>query len=162
MNEPRIVDIAERKLVGIRIRTTLAENRARELWQSFRPRISEISGVINGRFYSVQSYDADLSFDRFTPDTAFDKWAAVEVSDPDGVPDGMQSLVVSGKYAVFVHKGTPADYFRTTSPHIFGTWLPNSEFELDRRPHFEIMGEGYDPRDPGAEEEVWIPVRSKQ
>ena len=162
MNEPKLVDIEERKLVGLRVRTSLAENKTRELWQRFRPRISEINNVINGSFYSVQEYDESLSFEQFTPNTAFDKWAAVEVSDLDGVPAGMEPMIVSGKYAVFVHKGTPADFFRTTSPYIFGTWLPDSVFELDQRPQFEIMGEEYDPSDPNAEEEVWIPIKPKQ
>lgn len=162
MNEPKLVDLGEIKLVGRRIRTSLAENKTRELWQSFRSRIAEINNVIVGGFYSVQVYDDNLNFEQFTPNTEFEKWAAVEVSDLDGIPGGMEPLIVSGKYAVFVHKGTPADFFRTTSPYIFRTWLPNSGFELDQRPQFEIMREGYDPTDPESEEEVWIPIRAKQ
>lgn len=162
MNEPRLIELEEKKLVGVRIWTSLAENKTRELWQSFRPRIVEIGNVISGSFYSVQIYDDNLSFDQFTPNTQFEKWAAMEVSDIDSVPARMEPLILSGRYAVFVHKGTPADFFRTTSPYIFGTWLPNSEFELDQRPQFEIMESGYDPRDPNSEEEVWIPIKPKQ
>ena len=43
--------------------------------------------------------------------------------------------------------------------HIFGRWLPQSEYELDDREHFELLPEGYSPVDPEAEEEVWIPIK---
>lgn len=34
-------------------------------------------------------------------------------------------------------------------------------YEIDFRPHFEILGEKYKNNDPGSEEEVWIPVRPR-
>jgi AraC family transcriptional regulator len=63
-----------------------------------------------------------------------------------------------GQYAVFIHNG-PASAAPKTMQHIFGTWLPASEYELDSREHFEILPEGYDPFDKHAQEEVWIPIR---
>ena len=39
--------------------------------------------------------------------------------------------------------------------------MPASEYILDKRPHFEILGEKYKNDDPASEEEVWIPVRLK-
>lgn len=161
MDEPRIVHLEERKLAGIRIQTSLAENRTAELWQRFRPRIKEIPGKKNSEFYSIQIFEKDLKFGQFTLQTRFEKWAAVEVNSFENLPEGLESFVIpSGRYAIFIHKGTP-DMFQKTSQYIFGQWLPSSEYQLDNRPHFEIMDENYRPDDSNAEEEVWVPIRKK-
>ncbi|MFM9945765.1 MAG: GyrI-like domain-containing protein, partial [Bacteroidia bacterium] len=44
---------------------------------------------------------------------------------------------------------------------IYGTWIPNSEYNLDNRPHFEILGEKYKNNHPDSEEEIWIPIKPK-
>ena len=88
----------------------------------------------------------------------FEKWAAVEVSDFSNVPDGMKTfLLKGGLYAIFVHKGSSTD--NSTFDFIYSTWLPNSDYILDNRPHFEILGKKYRNNDPSSEEEIWIPVR---
>jgi AraC family transcriptional regulator len=90
----------------------------------------------------------------------FEKWAAVEVSEFNSVPEGMASFILnSGHYAVFYYKGlsTDTEIFR----YIFGIWLPGSGFELDDRPHFEVLGEKYKNNDPDSEEEIWIPIKAK-
>jgi AraC family transcriptional regulator len=43
--------------------------------------------------------------------------------------------------------------------YIFTRWLPASGYQLDNRPHFEILGDKYKNNDPESEEEIWIPVR---
>ncbi len=62
-------------------------------------------------------------------------------------------------YAVFDYKGLNTDdsIFR----YIFGTWLPNSDYDLDDRPHFEVLGKKYRNNDPASEEEIWIPIKEK-
>jgi AraC family transcriptional regulator len=73
----------------------------------------------------------------------------------------METVVLKGGlYAVFQHKGGPATGFKTFS-YIFGTWLPASDYVLDARPHFELLGEKYNGSEPDSEEEIWIPVKSK-
>ncbi len=159
MKDPKITEITERKLIGIRTAISLSNDKTRELWQQFMPRRNEIAGFLNNRFYSMQVYDKNQDFNSFTPNTMFEKWAAVEVVDFGTVPEGMEPyLLASGKYAVFIHRG-PASAFQKTYQHIFGVWLPNSDYELDSRAHFEILEEHYDPNDPNAEEEVWIPIK---
>lgn len=162
MQEPRIVTISELKLVGKRIQTTLAENSTGKLWQSFGPYKKEILHPANTNLYSVQIFAEDQDFEKFTPQTRFEKWAAIEVDRFDKLPDGMEILTLKGgKYAVFIHKGLPSD-FPKTSHYIHREWMPNSLYELDSRPHFEIMQEGYSPTDPEAEEEVWIPIKQNE
>lgn len=162
MQEPRIVTISDIKLVGKRIRTTLANDQTRELWRSFHPHAANIEDKTNSGLYSVQVFDDELSFENFTPETSFEKWAAVEVNDFSELTNGMENYTLpGGKYAVFIHKGLPSD-FPKTSRYIHTEWLPNTFYELDNRPHFEVMKDDYDPTDPEAEEEVWIPIRESE
>lgn len=161
MDQPRVIVAGERKLVGISINTSNAENRAPELWRLFKPRVGEISNRIGGDFFSVQIYCSQLTYLEFTPHTRYEKWAAVEVSDFGELPRGMEQLnVPAGLYAIFEHRGTP-QMFPATAQYIFGEWLPASEYDLDARPQFEIMTADYRPDDANATEEVWVPLRRK-
>jgi AraC family transcriptional regulator len=39
--------------------------------------------------------------------------------------------------------------------------LPKSEYELDYRPHFEILGEKYKNNDQLSEEDIFIPIKPR-
>ena len=158
--EPRIDTIGEKKLVGKRLSMSLSNNKTRELWQSFMSRRKEIKKVIGTDLYSMQILDPSY-FNNFNPGKEFEKWAVAEVTSLDDVPSEMETFTLpSGLYAVFLHKG-PASAGPKTFQYIFGTWLPESEYTLDNRPHFEILGEKYKNEDPDSEEEIWIPVKLK-
>ncbi len=157
--EAKIEVIPERKLIGVRLKMTLSNDKTQALWKTFMPMKAQIKNNLNSNLYSMNIFGNLVDFKQFTQSTIFEKWAAVEVSDFDSVPGGMESHLLSGgKYAVFIHKG-PASTFFKTSQYIFGSWLPNSEYELDQREHFEILGATYRPNDLDAKEEVWIPVK---
>jgi AraC family transcriptional regulator len=158
MQQPRIETIKEKKLIGIRTRLNLLSSKNGELWQRFMPRRKEIKNAINLDIISMEVYDKELDFKTFNPNTEFEKWAAVEVSDFNSIPEGMEAYSLSsGQYAVFLYKGAANAYAKAFS-HIFETWLPASAYLLDSRPHFEVMGEKYKGNDPGSEEEIWVPV----
>lgn len=158
--EPRIETMSEKKLAGLQMRMSFADNRTRELWQQFMPVRKEIGHTSGTELYSVEIY-SPLFFDHFDPQRVFEKWAAIEVKDFDAVPEGMHTLPLpAGLYAVFLHKG-PASKGPETYQYIFGTWLPASGFRGDDRPHFALMGEKYRHDDPDSEEELWIPVRPR-
>jgi AraC family transcriptional regulator len=73
----------------------------------------------------------------------------------------MEALVLkSGLYAVFLYHG-PASEGSEFFKYIYREWLPGSEYQLDNRPHFEILGEKYKNEYPESEEEIWIPVKPK-
>ncbi len=158
---PRIEILQPKKLIGKNTNTTLANNKTPELWQSFMKQRAEVKNAIGQDLYSIQVYKQDLDFKDFNPTTEFKKWAAVEVENYSEIPDGMDKLdLAGGLYAVFIHKG-PASAFAKTFNHIFGTWLPNSNYKVDNRPHFEVLGSKYKNNDPDSEEEVWIPITLK-
>ena len=158
MDQPEIRECAGKLLAGVSRRVSFVDDRTSEIWRDFRAREDAIDGRVGREAYSVKVYDSGYSFASFDSGAEFEKWAAAEVSGPC---EGFEMLAIpAGQYAVFVHKGTAAEAPGTFG-NIFGEWLPRSEYELDRRPHFEILPAGYDPFDPDAEEEIWIPVREK-
>ena len=157
--EPRIETLPEKKFIGKRIKMSFSDNKTRELWSSFMPRRREIKNNIGSELYSIEVYEP-LYFNNFNPEKEFDKWAAVEVIDFETVPDDMETLTSpGGLYTVFIYKGS-ADKASETYRYIFGTWLPASDFLLDVRPHFAVMGEKYKNDETDSEEEVWIPVKN--
>lgn len=159
--EARIEVLPEKTLIGKYMRMSLANNRTPDLWRSFMMEKGQINGQIGTDLYSIQVYDGLQYFETFSPTTEFTKWATTEVGGIDNIPNGFGSFVLkSGLYAVFIHKGTSAD-FPQTFRYIFTKWLPKSGYELDDRPHFEVLGTNYKNNDPSSEEEVWIPIRKK-
>jgi len=160
MQQPKITTIKDRKLIGSSIQTTLAENKTFTLWQEFKPQVKNIKNKANTDFYSVQVYASNFGIQPFTPQTVFEKWAAVQVSDFEDIPESLKSFTIAGgEYAVFIYKGTPQEFHKMAS-YIYGEWLPTSKYQLDDRPHFEIMTEHYNPNDPDSTEEVWIPIKT--
>jgi AraC family transcriptional regulator len=156
--KPGIVTLAPKKLIGKRMTMSLAGNKTAELWRSFMMQWQEIKNGIGTARYSIQILPENY-FSNFNPSTAFEKWAAIEVENFDSVPEGMETFTLpGGLYAVFNHKGGPAkgaEAFR----YIFGEWLPNSGYQSDNRPQFEVLGEKYKGDDPDSEEEIWIPIK---
>jgi len=157
--EPRIELLAEKKLVGKRLNMTLSNDRTFELWHSFMPHRKEIKNSISTDLYCLQIYDKNFDFKDFNPQTEFEKWAAIEVTNFSDIPDNMETYTLKGGlYAVFIHKGIPSS-FPKTFQFIFNEWLPKSEYKLDNREHFDLMGERYKNDDPESEEEIWVPIR---
>ncbi|MGZ8542070.1 MAG: GyrI-like domain-containing protein [Chitinophagaceae bacterium] len=158
--KPRIETLIQKKLVGKRMTMSFSDNKTAALWKSFMEDRKEIKKSIGPRLYSVQIYSPQF-FEIFNPNKTFEKWAATEVTDFDAIPNGMEAFnLVSGLYAVFLHKGGP-DTAVNTFQYILGTWLPNSEYALDNRPHFEMLGEKYKNNEPDSEEEIWMPIKPK-
>lgn len=159
--EPRIEKIPAIKLIGKRIVMSFSDDKTFELWRGFMLRRKEIRNSIGIDLYSIEVY-APSYWTNFDPDAVFEKWAAIEVADFSSLPDGLEPITLpEGLYAVFIHKG-PAKTGAATYRQIFGTWLPQSGFLLDHRPHFARMGQKYKQDDPDSEEEIGIPIKPKR
>ena len=157
---PRIETINEKKLVGKRITLSYADYRIGELWGSFMPRRKEITNTLTNDLISLVVY-APNHFIDFKPTNEFERWATVEVEDFNKLPDEMETYNLSnGLYAVFNYKGMSSGasaFFQ----YIYTEWVPNSNYILDDRAHFEVLGEKYKNNDPSSEEEIWIPIKAK-
>ena len=158
--EPRIEILEAKKLIGNRLKMSLTNNRTGQLWGSFAPKIKFIKNKLGNDKISMQVYDTSYHTN-FNPNNEFEKWATVEVADFKNVSKDMETFnLCGGEYAVFDYKGSSDDssiFFQ----YIFMTWLPNSEYQLDNRPHFEVLGDKYKNNDPNSEEEIWIPIKKK-
>lgn len=154
--EPRIEILKEKKLIGMKLTMSLAENKTQLLWKSFMPRKKEIKNNISAALISMQVHKKPVKLGDFNQE--FDKWSAIEVTDFNTIPKDMESFTLEdGLYAVFPYKGLSTD--NSIFLYIFGTWLPNSGYTLDNRPQFEILGDKYKNNDPNSEEEIWIPIK---
>lgn len=157
---PRIETLNEKKLIGKKLDMNFAYNRTMELWKSFMPLRKEIKNRLNQDLISMQVYPEDFSFRQFDANAKFEKWAAAEVSSFDNIPGEMEGFILgAGLYAVFEYKGLNTD--TSIFQYIFGVWLPASDYVLDNRPHFEVLGALYKNNDPESEEEIWIPIKMK-
>ena len=159
MQQPHIETLMERKLIGNRIDTSIANNQTFKLWNAFMPRRKEIKNQLSNNLFSVQVYPSYFDFTFSDLSVSFEKWATVEVASFETIPDGMETFILQGGlYAVWNYKGLNTD--TKIFEYIFGEWLPNStNYCLDNRPHFEILGEKYKNNHPDSEEEIWIPIR---
>ncbi|MBC8754591.1 GyrI-like domain-containing protein [Kordia sp. YSTF-M3] len=157
--QPTIKMLPQKKLIGKSTRMSLIENSTPLLWRSFMQNRKTVKNSIGTDLYSIQVYDDTSYFKNFNPQTEFTKFAMTEVTDFDVIPDEMETLTIaSGLYAVFIYKGLPQG-FPALANYIFAEWLPNSDYELDNRPHFEVLPESYNPMDENSQEEVWIPIK---
>ncbi|MGH1366878.1 MAG: GyrI-like domain-containing protein [Calditrichia bacterium] len=155
--EPQIVTIEEKKLIGMSVSMSLVDNKTFQVFSTFMPRKKEILNAVNSDVLDMRVFPENY-YTAFSPAAVFEKWAAVEVAGFDSVPDGMQTLTLpGGQYAVFHRIGLGTD--NSIFEYIFTEWLPHSGFQLDNRPHFDVMGEKFKRNDPNSEEDICIPVK---
>jgi AraC family transcriptional regulator len=155
--EPRLENLAPKKLVGMRLEMSRINNKTSDLWRGFSPRKEEVSNRTTSDSISMQVY-AHSAEQILDANEIFEKWAAVEVQKYDTIPEGMYSYSVrGGLYAVFTHHGSATDL--RTFNYIYGEWLPDSHYVLDHREHFEVLPDDYDPFDADSKGEIWIPVK---
>ncbi len=159
MIEPRIERLKTKYLVGHCLAMSVVQNKTAELWGGLAPHIKKIKNRVSEDKISLQVYPSGYH-QQFDPQRTFVKWATVEVNNFEHVLEGLQSFeLTGGLYAVFDYKGSSRD--TTIFHYIFSEWLPNSNYWLDDRPHFEVLGVNYRNNDPNSEEEIWIPIKDK-
>jgi AraC family transcriptional regulator len=155
--KPSIEILVEKKLIGCRCNMSFANYSIEELWKNFMPQRKEIKDAISSELISMAIYQPS-HFSNFKPTNEFEKWATVEVTNFDDVPDGLETFILpGGLYAIFQYKGLNTD--NSIYHFIFNSWLPTSGYALDNRPHIEILGEKYKNNDPGSEELICIPIK---
>ena len=150
----RIAIIEPKRLIGFSITTSFRDDKTQIVWRKFMMRRNEIVNQTSNQLFSLQIYP-----ENFTPNQTFRKYALAEVSDFDNNPNDFEIFeLASGKYLVFNYKGK-AEIGPEIFRYIFQNMIPENQFEVDNRPHFEIFGEDYNPQNDFAEEEIWIPIR---
>ncbi|MDP5081236.1 MAG: GyrI-like domain-containing protein [Winogradskyella sp.] len=153
--QPQIIKSSEKKIIGLTSR--MHHHQYEEivaLWKRFMPRKKELQTTLNNELIALQVYNNFNALEE-----SFVIWACAEVSSFEGMPDGMTGFTIpEGDYAVFLHKGMDVS---KTYQRIMSEWLPNSGYEIDDRPHFQIMGATYMNGSSASEEDLFIPIRLK-
>lgn len=159
MFTPRIEHIEAKSLIGMSMTMSVSTaHKTGELFRNFMPRRKEIPNTFNPFTLDLRVYPSGY-FAAFNPTTDFTKWALAEVSAVSEIPKGMKLFdLPAGQYAIFDYKGISGD--PSIFQYIFTEWLPSSEFQLDDRPHFEVLGPKTKLNDPESEEEIWVPLKS--
>ncbi len=123
------------------------------LWSEFAPQIDSIPNLTGFVTYGVCS-------DHASADGSFTYHAAVQVTEaPD---NGLDTLKIpASRYAIFTHEGS-LDHIADTVGHIFGTWLPASEFEHAGTPDFERYDERFNPDTGIGSFEYWVPIKPRR
>lgn len=155
----RIIQSPEILIVGLKTEMsfkTINEDTGK-LARQFMPRLKEVQYRVDNYRLSLQNYN-NFDYKNLSPIEAFEKWVGVEVSSFNNVPEGMETLTINaGNYLVIDFKGSMQEFIKNWN-YIHSQWLPNSDFKLDKRPHFEKLGPNYSPMNAINEEEIWIPV----
>lgn len=155
--QPQLIDIDEKKLVGMNQTMSVQKNTTYNLFSTFMPRRAEIKNRVKPFIFDLIEYPPSY-FQDFNPLNEFKKWALAEVEYFDDIPGEMQKYVLpGGKYAVFTTNGNDNKIFE----YIFTIWLPGSDFTLDNRPHFDLLNEHSKPNDKNTEQQIFIPVKPK-
>ena len=156
---PQIKQSPNRILIGMSLSMSLVSDKTPQLFRQFMPRRNEILHRINKSVWDLKTYPEDY-FRNFSPTSIFTKWALTEVPVVEEIPEGMEVFQLpGGLYAVFHHQGLMTD--NSIFTYIYSDWLPHSMYQLDGRPHFDVLSEKAQIRDPKARQEIWVPIKPK-
>jgi len=150
MPDPPIVERESFTVVGLSYHGTNQEGEISALWEQTADYEDALGSLaLDDDAYGV-SYGGD-------PETGeFDYVAGVR-ADPDAdVPDDMEAVSMpAATYAVFT---TTLSDIQETMAWVHGEWLPDSGYEMALGPEFERYDSAFDPRDPDADFEIFVPI----
>lgn len=90
----------------------------------------------------------------------FNYYAGVEVEKGTLPPAGMELLYIPEQtYAVFAHRSGLKD-LGLTNQYIWGTWLPQSGYELAPACDLEVYPATFRPDSHECEMELWVPLKT--
>ncbi len=156
---PEFVMRKETRVAGLRGTTSLSDNRLPGLWAEFTCLHKELFMAAGAGYGICETQQTAYTKDG---DVLFAVMVGCPVNDFDSLPQSLsldKKVLRAGKYAVFSHRGTLANLFKTYQ-YIFGTWLPAAGMELDDREDFEVYErEVLSFDDPDNEVKIYIPVK---
>ncbi|MEA5009162.1 AraC family transcriptional regulator [Clostridium tyrobutyricum] len=142
--KPEIINISEKRLVGIRYTAAISENPVYSMWKLFHSRYHEIINVKkNANQYSICEINKIFDEKQFDENASSNQFIGVQVDTFSKIPPNMYGKILhAGKYARFIHTGKTTDLY-ITYQYIWGTWIPCSGYALDMRDDFECYTENF-------------------
>lgn len=159
---PKIVELPDIKVIGLRGKTTLRDNVIPKLWQDFQTLLPQIPNCIpNGRGFGIcEACNEGNDIYHMNADVLFSEVVGAEVDSFEGIMEPLVAKVLQGgRYAVFTHKGS-LTFLQKTFDYIWGTWFLNTREVLDNREDFELYDErflGFD--NPDSQVDLYIPIQ---
>ncbi len=158
---PEIVRIPSATFVGIHQKMSIIKNSTVDLFRAFMPRRHEVANRVDTKIIDLRVYDKDY-FNSFNPKSIFTKWACVQVSRAEHLPYKMACYYIKGglyaRFSAPENPTNPSDIFQ----FIFSEWLPNSKYQLDNRPHFDILNDHQKNIPSSGTQQIHIPILSQK
>jgi len=155
--EPEIITQPAMKLVGIATQYDNKDLSLTKLWQAFKPYKDSIANRVGDGCIGI--YESYLEQE---DDVTFSYVCSVQVANFDDIPKGMSSREIPEQlYARFTHRGPISDLDHTLK-HIWGSWLPKSNFDYVEKPDFELYPPNFSSSDTKKELYLHIPVTPKK
>lgn len=156
---PEFVMLKEIKVAGLRGMTSLSDNRIPELWEAFMGRHEDLFIAAGAGYCICEKQQTAYTKDG---DVLFSVMVGSPVNTIDELPPNLsldRKVLRAGRYAVFTHRGTLANLYKTYQ-YIFGTWLQTTKEELDGREDFEVYEREVLSFDaPDNEVKIFIPLK---
>jgi AraC family transcriptional regulator len=151
MEEPRIESIEAFTVFGLRYRGKNENQEIPQIWRLLMPRFGEMSDMVR----SQQAYGVMGNMDDDSGE--FDYLAGYEFAGTGDIPEGMDTWdVPEQRYAVF---SCTLPTLMEAFDHIYGTWLPSSDYQRGYGPEFELYDEKFNPQDEDSIMFLYIPIR---
>ena len=147
------------KVVGMKIHTTIKENRIPQLWTDFIARMDELNKV------SVPDCSLGIclseTVSEFHKDSEFDYLACKVVKDDSVIPSGMEYREIPAQLvAVFTHSGS-LETLSETYDYIYDEWLPDSEYKLIAADEIEWYDSRFKFGEEDSQMDIHIPITKK-
>jgi AraC family transcriptional regulator len=149
IEDPQMVHRDAFTAVGLTTRATEEADLGAH-WNDFETR----HGSYTDRIGSEEAFGVLFDFDDGTG--SFTYLAGVEPSDETDVPASLDRVEVpGGTYAVFTAR---LDEVGAVMDLVYDEWFPSVAYERGTGPEFEYYGPEFDPTDPDATLDVYVPV----
>lgn len=154
--EVKIMEKEAMKIVGMKVNTTIKNNKIPQLWDKFNKVSCSIPNLKETKL--ALGICPPVEIKDFNEETPFDYISGMIVENFDDVPEGMITYEIPAqKYAVITHKGT-LDTLQDTYNYLF-TWSKESGHEFSGGAEFELYDERFMFASPESEMDIYRPIK---
>ncbi|MCB0645958.1 MAG: GyrI-like domain-containing protein [Saprospiraceae bacterium] len=144
------------KLTGLSINMSLENDMTGYLFSKFMPLMMRIGLPMPVEVFDIRSYPAGF-YTNFNPKKEYKKAAMIRLAEGYQMPAEFDTFEIpEGLYAIFEYNG--AKEANSAFDYIFSEWFPSAPFEIDDRPHFDIILP-MKRQDEDAKQRICIPIR---
>ena len=154
-----ITERASLKVVGMKILTSIKEDRIPQLWNDFIARMDELNKIaVPDCSLGICLAETDLEFQEYSK---FYYLACRVVKDDSVIPPGMEYREIPAQLvAVFTHSGS-LETLGETYEYIYNEWLPESEYQQITADEIEWYDSRFKFGEEDSQMDIHIPITKK-